>query len=56
MGEPKKLEYRWEGDYLDGCCCCWYDKGGIKTTSLLFVKKKFLENLKDYFESKIFEN
>ena len=56
MGEPKKLEYRWEGDYLDGCCCCWYDEGGIKTTSLLFVKKKFLENLKDYFESKIFEN
>ena len=54
--EPKKLEYRWQGNYKRGCCCCWYDEYGIKTTSLLFVKKKFLENLKDYFESKIFEN
>ena len=56
MGEPKKLEYRYNGSYLSGCYCHWLDEGGIDTTSLLFVKKSYLKKAKSYLDGKIFEN
>ena len=56
LGEPKKLEYRFNGDYLGSCCCHWLDEGGIDTNSLLFVKKSYLKKAKSYLDGKIFEN
>ena len=58
-GEPKILEYR-----HNGCgrfppimhIHCSLDINGIDTTSLLFVKKRYLDNATNYSEGKIYEN
>lgn len=49
-GEPKNLEYRIEAnkDMFGSYMTC--DEGFIETNSILFVKKSFLDNCKDYSE------
>ena len=52
MWEPKKIEYRINNisSVVGG-----KDESCIETTSLLFVKKKFLDNSDNYLDSLIFE-
>ena len=53
--EPKNVEYRIEncyGPYIENI----HERDDLIVTSLIFINKKFLDNIKDYSEAVIFQN
>ena len=56
IGEPKELEYRCTGYTGSRDHPHVYDEKGIYTNSLLFVKKSYLDNAKNYSYQIIFDD
>ena len=54
-GEPKNVEYRIKADQVDRNYHI-SERDDVLVTSLLFIKKKFLDNIKEYSEGVIFKN
>ena len=54
-GEPKNVEYRIKADQVDRNYHI-SERDDVLVTSLLFVKKKLLDNIKEYSEGVIFKN
>ena len=55
--EPKYVEYRIKSPIIEEYSpCIISEESDLIVTSLIFVKKKFLDNAKDYSESAIFQD